>query len=176
MCQYCGCHENTIIGRFADEHVRLINLSGEMLRAINTTDTGRAHDLAVQTRDLLHPHTGAEERGLFAALRREEEAYGDAIDRLCGEHTTLDGLIDRIIDGEWDLGEEYVHGLREHIDREENSLFPASVVSILDGDVWDQIEADDAAARGEPRPAARPHDHTHPHDHDHDHAHGHHHE
>lgn len=45
MCQYCGCHENTIIGRFADEHVRLINLSGEMLRAINTTDTGRAHDL-----------------------------------------------------------------------------------------------------------------------------------
>ena len=70
MCQYCGCHENTIIGRFADEHVRLINLSGEMLRAINTTDTGRAHDLAVQTRDLLHPHTGAEERGLFAGRRR----------------------------------------------------------------------------------------------------------
>lgn len=171
MCQYCGCHENTIIGRFAEEHVRLIDLSGDMLRAIEASDTDRAHDLAVRIRDLLYPHTGAEERGLFAALRREEEAYGDAIDRLCGEHTTLDGLIDRIVDGEWHLGAEFVHGLREHIDREENSLFPASVVSIIDGDEWDRIEADDAAARGEAPP--QPHSHAHGHGHDHPHPHPH---
>lgn len=156
MCQYCGCHENTIIGRFAEEHVRLIDLSGDMQRAIVASDTTLARDLAVRTRDLLYPHTGAEERGLFAALRREEEAYGSTIDRLCGEHITLDGLIDRIIDGEWHLGAEFVHELREHIDREENSLFPASVVSIIDGDEWDRIEADDNAARAEITPLSPP--------------------
>ena len=149
MCQYCGCHENTIIARLADEHVRLIDLSGDMVRAVEASDPERARELAITARDILHPHTRAEERGLFAALRREEEAYGEAIDRLCGEHSMLDGLIDRIVDGEWHLGNEFVHGLREHIDREENSLFPASVVSIIDGDEWARIEADDASARGE---------------------------
>ena len=167
MCQYCGCHENSIIGRLAEEHVRLIDLTGDMVRAVEASDRDRARELAVTARDLLHPHTSAEERGLFAALRREEGAYGEAIDRLCDEHTTLDSLIDRIVEGEWHLGPEFVHGLREHIDREENSLFPASVVSIIDGDEWDRIEADDAAARGEPAPRLHHHDHDHPHGHTH---------
>ena len=173
MCQYCGCHENTIIGRLADEHVELINLTGEMLRAVTASDSHRAGTLALEARDILHPHTRAEEQGLFAALRAEEEAYGEAIDTLCGEHTMLDGLIDRIVAGELGLGEEFVHALREHIDREENSLFPASVVTITDGDVWDRIEADDAAARGEAVPDAHEHSHSHAHGHGHSHAHDH---
>ena len=172
MCQYCGCHENTIIGRLADEHVELINLTGDMLRAVEASDPDRARALALQARSVLRPHTRAEEEGLFTALRREENAYGEAMDRLCGEHTMLDGLIDRIVEGELRLGAEFVHALREHIDREENSLFPASVVTITDGDVWDQVEADDAAARGESPPLAHDHDHDHDHDDD-DHSHGH---
>lgn len=168
MCQYCGCHENTIIGRLSAEHDALVDLTGDLVRAVDRGDPDTASALALRARDMLHPHTSAEERGLFAALRLEEEAYADTIDRLCGEHTTLDGMIDRIVDGDLSLGREFARGLRDHIDREENSLFPASVVTIIDGDVWDRIEADDAAARGEPAP--RPHDHD---DHDHDHPHGH---
>ncbi|NLD86392.1 MAG: hemerythrin domain-containing protein [Actinomycetales bacterium] len=176
MCQYCGCHENTIIGRLADEHVELINLTGEMLRAVTASDSDHAGALALKARDILHPHTRAEEQGLFTALRAEEEAYGEAIDRLCGEHTMLDGLIDRIVAGELHLGEEFVHGLREHIDREENSLFPASVVTITDGDVWDRIEADDAAARGEAVSDEAGHSHGHSHSHGHGHGQSHSHE
>ena len=44
---------------------------------------------------LLGPHTGAEEVGLFAVMKRQDE-FTDYIATLCGEHTTLDELLVRI--------------------------------------------------------------------------------
>lgn len=53
MCQDRGCHENSIIGRFAQEHDALINLSGGMVRAHEEGEPDRAHVLAREARALL---------------------------------------------------------------------------------------------------------------------------
>lgn len=140
MCSYCGCDAIDVIGRFMDEHVEIINATGELRRAV---EAGAGED-AVRARvavvaGLLGPHTGAEEVGLFSVMKQQDE-FSAYIATLCGEHTTLDGLLDAIAEGRHELVEAFEHALREHIDKEDNSLFPAAAVSLA-GEDWTEVDA-----------------------------------
>lgn len=124
-----------MIGRFSDEHYEIVNLCGDLKRAIaageGILDAAKALDV------VLFPHTEAEEVGLFRELRTDE-VYTATIDSLCAEHQQLDDQLTRIAEGAHDEYEDFERALRRHIDHEENGLFPAAVVS-LDGIQWERI-------------------------------------
>lgn len=138
MCSYCGCRSIGIIGRFSTEHDELINVTGLLRRAVAAGRTDEVTDLVDDVVRLLHPHTDAEEAGLFTVLRRDED-FTEHIDTLCGEHVDLDGLLDRIRAGETELVDRFDTELRSHIQREENGLFPASLTT-LGGAEWEEVD------------------------------------
>lgn len=144
MCSYCGCQSIDMIGRFTAEHEELINATGMLRRAAAAGALDEVTELVDEVVALLAPHTAAEEAGLFAVLRRDEDFTG-YVDALCGEHITLDELLARIGAGESDLADRFSKELRSHIEREEDGLFPASLTT-LRGDDWDEVDTLTAAA------------------------------
>lgn len=135
MCEYCGCRAIPLIGRFSAEHYEILNLSGDLKRAIANGGDVMAAAKALDV--LLFPHTEAEEAGLFVEMRTDD-AYTQTIDSLCAEHSQLDDQLTRIANGAHHEYEAFEYALRRHIDHEENGLFPAAAVS-LDGDQWERI-------------------------------------
>ncbi len=136
MCSYCGCADFATVGRFMAEHEHIINHLGELrsaltvpLRRREAADTLAAH---------LSPHTAAEEVGLFAVLSRDE-LFTDHIAELCLEHESLDSLVSRVGAGDVELFPALERLLREHIDREDNGLFPASAIH-LGGPEWEEVD------------------------------------
>ncbi|WP_281497242.1 hemerythrin domain-containing protein [Ornithinimicrobium sp. F0845] len=177
MCSYCGCQSITVVGRFMAEHDEIINATGAMVRAAATGDTAEVRETAKVVARLLNPHTHAEEVGLFSVMREQEE-FTDHIDVLCGEHSTLDELLEIVAAGDLARAPEFEKALRTHIDKEDNGLFPAAAMS-LDGPEWERVDATTPAAeapvtdgRGHLlRPEEHGHDDGHHHDHGHDHSH-----
>lgn len=177
MCSYCGCQSITVVGRFMAEHDEIINATGEMVRAAASGDKARVRESARVVALLLHPHTRAEEVGLFTVMRAQEE-FTDHIDALCGEHSSLDDLLEAVAGGALDRAPEFEKALRTHIDKEDNGLFPAAAMS-LEGPEWERVDASTPPAeaaltdgRGHLLP---PDHHEHPHDQEHaaDHSHQH---
>ena len=121
------------------EHEEIVNLTGPLRRAATDGDGTAVYAALDHLAAHLHPHTAAEEAGLFTVLRRDA-GFADHVDRLCAEHTSLDLLAERIRSGEHDLVDRFVHELREHIDKEENGLFPAAAIG-LDGPDWTEVDA-----------------------------------
>ena len=138
MCTYCGCESIEVIGRFMAEHTDIVNAAGVLRRAVASGDRGAVERAADGVAALLHPHTRAEEVGLFTVMRRQEE-FTEHIDSLCAEHVTLDAQLGRIAAGEHDLYGAFEHDLRHHIDREDNGLFPASAIA-LEGPDWAEVD------------------------------------
>ncbi|WP_432493964.1 hemerythrin domain-containing protein [Kineococcus auxinigenes] len=163
MCSYCGCRDITLIGQLNAEHDAIVNASGPLQRAVDAGDSTAALELLDVLEGLLHPHTALEERGLFTELRRDPD-FSDHVDALCREHDDLDAGFAACRGGDWSGLQDLLFMLREHIEKEENGLFPAALTA-LDGDQWERLHADPAVGA--------PHGHEHPHDHDHLHAHAH---
>src|SRR5690348_14589375 len=135
MCSYCGCEAIDVVGRFMREHVDIINATGDLRRAAESGHHDRVHECVTALRDLLDPHTTAEEAGLFAVLAADPE-FTDHVRSLCREHTTLHQLLDRVDAGSHALAPVVERALRAHIDREENGLFPAAAIAFA-GPEWD---------------------------------------
>lgn len=139
MCQYCGCRDMPLLRDYTAEHERATNLSGDAVRALDAADTATATRLAAELADELRSHWQGEENGLFAQLLDAGDEFADFIEPLVDEHRELDDFL-RTMDLETPCDQERfrkeVFDLREHIAKEEDSLFPASVTA-LGGDQWD---------------------------------------
>ena len=138
MCGYCGCEAIDVVGRFMAEHEDVVNACGVLRRAVASHDPRKVEDAARALRDLLHPHTHAEEAGLFSVLAEDPE-FTEAVARLCAEHTMLDRLLDQVVAGGWETFPAFERALRDHIDREENGLFPAAAVRFA-GPEWERVD------------------------------------
>lgn len=184
MCSYCGCNAITTIGRLMDEHVEVINSTGMLRRACEARDADAVRAWAAKVAGQLTPHTDAEEVGLFAVMKEWDE-FTEYITSLCGEHVTLDALLARVADGDFDAVTAFENALRQHIDREDNGLFPAAAVA-LSGPDWERVTEQEAPyvmrtdascseghAHGDDHGHSHAHDHGHDHTHPHDHAHPH---
>jgi hemerythrin-like domain-containing protein len=137
MCSYCGCADLEVVGRFMAEHEHIINHLTALRSSLEDPERRRA-----AARDLgehLTPHVVAEEAGLFPVMARDE-VFTDHIARLCGEHHELDELLARVADGDVALFPRFQDALRDHIDREDNGLFPAAAIH-LGGPEWVEVEA-----------------------------------
>ena len=138
MCSYCGCQSIDSVGRFMQEHEEIVNLTGTLHRAVSAGDGAAVSAALDHLVAHLHPHTGAEEAGLFTVLRGKP-GFTAYVDGLCAEHAVLDRLAERIRGGEHQVVDEFVSQLRGHIDKEENGLFPAAAIE-LDGPDWLEVE------------------------------------
>ena len=138
MCTYCGCESIAVIGRFMAEHTEIVNAAGRLRRAVEGGDQDAVERACDEVAALLSPHTQAEEVGLFAVMRRQEE-FTEHVDGLCAEHTSLDEQLAAVRAGDHARFEQFLDDLRHHIDREDNGLFPASAIA-LDGPDWEEVE------------------------------------
>lgn len=121
------------------EHTDIINALTRLRSACAENDATETAAAAAAMMRVLHPHTHAEEVGLFTVMRGDE-LFTDHIDSLCAEHISLDAQLDRIAAGEFDVYADFEHNLHHHIEREDNGLFPAAHIA-MSGEDWDRAEA-----------------------------------
>ncbi len=138
MCHYCGCREMPLIRDYIAEHERATNLGGDAVRAIERGDLELAQQLLAAMADELVSHWQGEENGLFRVMQRDN-LFAEHIAPLVREHRELDGLL-RTVDvndpGDQDRIRVAVLDLHDHISKEEDGLFPASLTALSGGD-WD---------------------------------------
>jgi iron-sulfur cluster repair protein YtfE (RIC family) len=139
VCFYCGCREIPLLRDYIAEHELVTNLSADLIRALGRGDLIAAKQLMADIAANLESHWRGEEDGLFTVMR-EEEGLRDYIDKLIDEHRELRDLLATA-----DLATAHdqaqiilaMEELHEHIAKEEDGLFPASLTT-LDGDQWDR--------------------------------------
>ena len=139
MCSYCGCRAIPVIGRFSTEHETIVNAMGLLRRAAGAGDVGAARAAAQDLAELLEPHTSSEERSLFVELRADPE-FAEHVAGLCLEHREIGVRLAGVIHGDLTGVLSLETLLRDHIDKEENGLFPAAAVA-LDGQAWERVVA-----------------------------------
>ncbi|WP_433789677.1 hemerythrin domain-containing protein [Actinoplanes sp. CA-252034] len=138
MCHYCGCRETPLIRDYIAEHERAINLGGDAVRAIDDGELAKAAELLGAMAVELRSHWQGEEKGLFAVMGRDE-LFAEHIDPLVREHRDLEALLGAVdLSDPTDQGRvrDAVFELHEHIAKEEDGLFPASLTT-LSGDEWE---------------------------------------
>lgn len=138
MCHYCGCRDLPLIRDYIAEHERAIDLSGGAVRALDKGDVATARTLLDAVAIELRSHWQGEEGGLFAVMARDP-LWLEHIEPLVREHRELEELlatVDLTDSGDRDRLRAAVLELREHIAKEEDGLFPASLTG-LDGEEWD---------------------------------------
>jgi hemerythrin-like domain-containing protein len=144
MCSYCGCENIEVVGRFMREHTEIINASGVLRAACDAGSQDAIAAAAAEVARLFAPHSAAEEAGIFTVMAEDPE-FTDYVTRLCSEHQQLDAHLATIVAAADDANrhaayEEFEHLLRGHIDREDNSLFPAAAVAFA-GPEWERVAA-----------------------------------
>ena len=137
MCSYCGCDSIEVIGRFMAEHVEIINSNGEHRAAVHSGDADALEAARSVVAGLLWPHTVAEEVGLFQVMARDE-VYASHIASLCAEHESLAVHLAALTPGDNAAMTLFENELRDHIDKEDNGLFPAAAIA-LGGPEWIEV-------------------------------------
>ncbi|MGH3507651.1 MAG: hemerythrin domain-containing protein [Nocardioidaceae bacterium] len=138
MCHYCGCRQMPLIRDYIAEHERVTDLGGDAVRAIDRGDLDTARRCLADMAAELASHWQGEENGLFQVMQRDE-LYAEYIAPLVDEHRELAALL-----AEVDVTDPVdqmrirvaVIELHEHISKEEDGLFPASLTA-LSGEEWD---------------------------------------
>lgn len=138
MCHYCGCRQIPLIRDYIAEHERVLDLGERALEEMGRGALDDAQATVGQMRAELRSHWQGEENGVFA-LMRGDELYREHIDPLIAEHRELDELL-RTMDvrDEHQLAvlQEQVAELRVHISKEEDGIFPVTLVE-FSGPEWD---------------------------------------
>lgn len=124
------------------EHERALNYGGEAVRALDRGEHTRAAELLAAMAEELRAHWRGEENGLFAVMAADE-LFAAHIAPLVREHRELDALlgsVDISDPGDQARVRAAIQELYEHIAKEEDGLFPASLTA-LDGAQWDAAMA-----------------------------------
>ena len=132
MCEYCGCRQVEPIADLMDEHMHLLEIAGDLRRALLEDDRVRSVAKRTELVDLLSSHTSREEAGVFTALRAQGE-YVDEVDVLESEHVSLDRTVAALdLDSPTAVEglDRLVADLSDHIDKENLGIFPVAVVTL----------------------------------------------
>ncbi len=138
MCSYCGCRNIPMIAKLNAEHDAIVNSTYALQVALREQDVESAKTAGKILGELLHPHTQREQVGLFAEMKKDE-LFTEHIASLCAEHNELDAELELISAGDLTRITAMITLLNNHIDREENGLFPAAL-AYLDDSQWDTIQ------------------------------------
>lgn len=143
MCEYCGCQAVAAIDELTREHDTVVALIGSVRTAHGCADVARMAELAREISAVLGPHTQVEEHGLFPAMASE---FPEHIAALESEHRRIESVL-----AEADAGVPTAPGwpsaliraldlLREHILKEQDGLFPASL-TFLSPEQWEFLDS-----------------------------------
>jgi len=141
VCEYCGCQDVPAIAQLTSEHDEIRAVARDASLAARADDHPAAVLAAERLLELLEPHTAVEERGLFPAMAGE---FAEHVASLESDHQRIEGALEEIASGRespagWaELLDTAVTGLFEHILREQDGLFPASL-SVLTPQQWDLL-------------------------------------
>lgn len=147
MCQYCGCRDIKTVGLLTEDHVEIQNHCGDTRRAVEAGDFAKAAQLARKLEAILRIHNAVEEQALYLSIGRHEE-FAEQTGRLFDEHDELDEIIADVIalddegrpeDADWKRVLDAYDVLYEHINAEENGLFPAAAI-VFDPADWERCE------------------------------------
>jgi hypothetical protein len=127
-----------LIRDYISEHDTVLDLGDRAFRALDEGDVTTARQMLAEVNRVLLEHWRGEENGIFTVMAAREEEYATYIDQLVLEHRELAALLARadvvVPDDQRELRAAFAD-LAEHITREEDGLFPASLTA-LDGDDW----------------------------------------
>ncbi|WP_282205015.1 hemerythrin domain-containing protein [Kitasatospora fiedleri] len=154
MCHYCGCREIPLIKDFIREHEAATDLTGEIARLLESDDPISAGALLAPLAAELAAHWRGEEDGLFRVMRADPEftAYIDALET---EHRALADLLaitDLARPADRSALLTAFAELHAHIAKEEDGLFPASLIALTAAD-WNTSMAAWQAAHPDRRPS-----------------------
>ena len=140
MCHYCGCRHVPLIRDYIAEHELVVDLGRRALHEAGTGHLDEAAALVEQMRTELESHWRGEERGVFTVMAEADDLYADYVAPLVDEHRELAAFLE-VIDLTSDVDRRRLatemDDLLEHISREEDGLFPATLVT-LSGPAWDR--------------------------------------
>jgi hypothetical protein len=143
MCQYCGCRQVPLIRDYIEEHEQIVDLGDDALRALERGDVVRARRDVARMSEVLASHWAGEEAGVFTVMSEVDDSYSEYVDVLVGEHRGLAAFLE-VFDVSLPAHRERlrleVGALRDHIGREEDGLFPATLTA-LSGVQWDRAIA-----------------------------------
>jgi iron-sulfur cluster repair protein YtfE (RIC family) len=142
-----------LIRDYVAEHERATTLGGDAVRAMDHGDLTHARELLDAMLTELRSHWEGEENGLFAVMRTDPD-YAAYIEPLEAEHRELAALLSDPDLRDTAVQEQIrvaVHDLDEHISKEEDGLFPASLIALSGAD-WDAA----MAAWAEAHPGQQP--------------------
>jgi hypothetical protein len=127
-----------LIRDYIAEHEHVTNVGDDAVRAIDAGDLESAQLYVGEMAVLLAAHWEGEENGIFRVMQRDAE-YLDYIAPLVAEHRALAQLLAAV--NLEDSSDQHrirlaLIELDEHISKEEDGLFPASLTA-LGGDEWD---------------------------------------
>lgn len=139
MCHYCGCRQIRVIRDYIAEHERAVDHGDLALRAIDVGDVTAAQAHVDAMAAELRAHWQGEENGVFA-LMIDDPTYREFIEPLIAEHRELDALL-RALDvsrpADQQVLREQLAELLEHISKEEDGIFPATLVE-FNGVEWEK--------------------------------------
>jgi hypothetical protein len=142
MCEYCGCQEIATIGELTREHDAVVAEIALVRRFLSEDNVDGAGKSAARIAEILAPHTIVEEKGLFPLM---EGDFPDHIHVLEHEHRVIEAVLSESAmavpaDPSWP-GRllATLELLRDHILKEQDGVFPASV-TILDAVGWQGLE------------------------------------
>ena len=128
-----------LIRDYVAEHERASDLGDHALRAIDQGDLGAARESIDAMGQVLERHWQGEENGIFRVMAVREEQYADYVAPLIVEHRELAELL-AAVDVSDPADQQRLRvafeQLTEHISKDEDGLFPASVVT-MGGAEWD---------------------------------------
>lgn len=142
MCHYCGCRQIRLIRDYVAEHERALDHGDHAVRSIAAGDLDAAETAVRAMHEELVTHWAGEENGVFAQMM-DDPTYREHIEPLMAEHRELDALLGRLDvrdPGDQEVLRTQLIELREHISREEDGLFPATLVE-FSGAEWDAAAA-----------------------------------
>ena len=155
MCNYCGCRAIEPIAQLTAEHERILNLSGEIRRAVARGADVTAAELLRRLHEVLAVHDAVEELSLYPAMARLLE-FDDMVGTLFDEHDEFDRVVRAALTAtggtgpgtaDWAGVLGVLEMLAEHIDHEEHGVFPAAAVSLDPAD-WEHATVVRVQQRG----------------------------
>ena len=142
VCEHCGCRGVEPIAQLMDEHFDLLDLSGTIRRLLADDDRMGAWALLGELAERLSDHVQREERGVFRALREQNE-FLEAVQELEAEHIDFDEGLSELGLDDPNLETRVASLLDElslHIDKENLGIFPVTVVT-LNATGWATVTA-----------------------------------
>jgi hemerythrin-like domain-containing protein len=132
MCEHCGCRGVEPLAELMDEHLRLLELGGDVRRHLVAGELDAAVEGLKVVGRLLDRHVGREERGVFTALKDQGE-FVEAVEELEEEHLSFDARLATLDPAADDFGDRVMELLEElslHIAKENLGIFPVAVVTL----------------------------------------------